>query len=82
MNSARQNYLFDTVEKEENAVPLAFDFYVGFITAKVNSISKTMDVPVRLINDKTMVPLRFLSEELGYTVSWDEDTRMITITTE
>ena len=28
-----------------------------------------------------MVPLRFLSEEMGYTVEWDEETRMATITT-
>ncbi|HIV03093.1 MAG TPA: polysaccharide deacetylase family protein, partial [Candidatus Aphodoplasma excrementigallinarum] len=34
----------------------------------------------RLVGDKTMVPLRFLSEEMGYTVEWDEETRMATIT--
>jgi hypothetical protein len=41
-----------------------------------------MDVPARLINDKTMVPLRFLSENLGYNVQWDEAANMVTITTE
>ena len=43
-------------------------------TAVVNGQAKVMDVPARLINDKTMVPLRFLSENLGYTVTWDEAT--------
>lgn len=38
-----------------------------------------MEVPARLINGKTMVPVRFLSEELGYTVDWDGDNRIITI---
>lgn len=38
-----------------------------------------MDVPARLINDKTMVPLRFLSEELGFNVEWNEDARTATI---
>ena len=39
----------------------------------------TMDVPARLINGKTMVPLRFLSEEMGYNVMWDEETRTAVI---
>ena len=34
---------------------------------------------VRLINDKTMIPLRFLSEEMGYTVTLDEATRTAVI---
>ena len=38
-----------------------------------------MDVPARLINDKTMIPLRFLSEELGYNVQWDGETRTVMI---
>lgn len=45
-------------------------------------LAATMDVPARLVGDKTMMPLRFLSEELGYTVEWDEETRMATIRTE
>ena len=47
--------------------------------AKVNGADKQMDVPARLIGDRTLVPLRFLSEELGYTVDWDNDTRTATI---
>ena len=39
----------------------------------------TMDVPARLINEKTMVPLRFLSEKMGYTVTWEEATRTAVI---
>ena len=34
-----------------------------------------MDVPARLVNGKTMVPLRFLSENMGYDVDWDADSR-------
>jgi hypothetical protein len=32
-------------------------------------------VPARLINGKTMVPLRFLSENMGYDVDWYDDNR-------
>ena len=44
--------------------------------------TQTMDVPTRLINDKTYVPLRFLSENSGYTVAWDEATGTTSIITE
>ena len=52
----------------------AVAFSIDENDASVNSQTVTMDVPARLINDKTMVPLRFLSENLGYTVTWDEAT--------
>ncbi|HIV86278.1 MAG TPA: copper amine oxidase N-terminal domain-containing protein, partial [Candidatus Monoglobus merdigallinarum] len=57
-------------------------FSIDNTTATVNGSTATMDVPARLINDKTMVPLRFLSENLGFDVSWDEETRTAIVTTE
>lgn len=54
-------------------------FSIDNTTASINSVSKTMDVPARLVNDKTMVPLRFLSEELGFKVEWNEETRTASI---
>lgn len=54
-------------------------FSIDQNNATVNGQPAAMDVPARLVNDKTMVPLRFLSENLGYTVEWDEATRMATI---
>ena len=57
------------------------NFSIDNTTATVNGAETVMDVPARLVGDKTMVPLRFLSEEMGYTVEWDEETRMATITT-
>ena len=50
-------------------------FSIDNINAEVNKTSATMDVPARLINGKTMVPLRFLSENMGYDVDWDDDNR-------
>ena len=57
----------------------AVTFAIDDNKAEVDSQPVTMDVPARLINGKTMVPLRFLSEEMGYNVMWDEETRTAVI---
>ena len=55
------------------------EFSINDTNAEVNGTAATMEVPARLVNGKTMVPLRFLSEELGYTVTWDDETRTAVI---
>ena len=37
------------------------------------------DVPPFIENDRTMVPVRFISEAFGAEVYWDEDARLVTI---
>lgn len=37
------------------------------------------DVPAQIINGRTMVPLRILSESIGAEVNWDSATRTITV---
>ena len=39
-----------------------------------------LDVPAQIVNDRTLIPLRAVSEALGKTVSWDGNTRTATIT--
>jgi len=47
-----------------------------------NSImdDRILDVPAKIINGRIMVPVRFIAESLGCTVSWDADTKTISIT--
>lgn len=40
-----------------------------------------MDVPAKIINESTMIPVRAISECLGFSVDWNNDTRVITINT-
>lgn len=54
-----------TMFKDSNS---AYDRYGNVI--KLNS-------SLRIINDKSMVPLRFLSEQMGLNISWDNDTRSV-----
>ena len=51
-------------------------------TAFVNSDPKKLDVPAQLLNDRTLVPLRFIVESLGEKVDWDENTQTVIITME
>ena len=64
------------VTKGEDVISFSIDNN----NASVNGEIKSMDVPARLINDKTMIPVRFLSEELGCTVKWDEEANTVIIT--
>ncbi len=45
----------------------------------VNGIQRELDVPAKLMNDKTMVPLRAVSESLGCSVIWNQDTKTVII---
>ena len=45
----------------------------------VNGEEKILDVPAQLINDKTMVPIRAISESLGCYVGWDQDAMTVVI---
>jgi len=54
---------------------------VGLESAYVNDKPVTLDVPGRIINGRTLVPLRFVSESLGAGVAWDGAARRVTIST-
>lgn len=42
----------------------------------------TLDVPARVKQNRTYVPLRFVSEALGASVDWNQAKRLVSITTE
>lgn len=48
-------------------------------TAYVNGESRVLDVPARLINNRTMVPARFISESFGCQVFWDQATQTVRV---
>lgn len=52
---------------------------VGNTKAFINGVEKTLDVPPLIINGRTLVPARFISESLGAVVGWDGTTRTVTI---
>lgn len=48
--------------------------------ASINNEATTLDVAPSIMNSRTMVPVRFVSEALGADVQWDGNTRTVTIT--
>lgn len=46
----------------------------------VNGETMELDSPAVIVDDRTMVPLRFVAEALGESVEWDETTYTVTIT--
>jgi len=55
---------------------------IGVAHADVNNHAVSLDVPPMIYRDRTMVPLRFIAETLGATVSWNPNTQQITIVTQ
>ena len=53
---------------------------IGSINVKINNVSKTIDVPAQTKNNRTLVPLRFVSEVFGAKVAWDSKINRIDIT--
>jgi photosystem II stability/assembly factor-like uncharacterized protein len=61
------------------------ELWIGKSIAKVNGIDTPIDstnpkVVPEIINSRTMLPLRFVTENLGCDVQWDGTTKTITIT--
>ncbi len=52
---------------------------IGVNVIYKNNESITIDVPAQIINDRTMLPLRAISEAFGLIVEWDEETRTVLI---
>ncbi len=54
---------------------------IGSVDTLVNGDKVVIDVPAEITKDRTFVPLRFVSENLGATVGWDGTTRTVSIAT-
>lgn len=56
-------------------------FPVDQLIAQKNGEDIKLDIPARIIDGRTLVPLRFISESLGCNVEWDQDTKTVNIET-
>lgn len=64
------------VNKGDKKIKITF----GSADIEVNGKVITYEAPVEVVEDRTMVPIRFISEELGYHVYWNEANSAVAIT--
>ncbi len=68
-----------TVVAEKESVNRVMSLTIGKQEAYVNNAAIKLDIPAVIVQGRTLVPLRFVSEALGATVEWVADTQTITI---
>lgn len=54
--------------------------FASDITVLIDNVNIEFDVPPIIMNDRTMVPMRKIFEELGCTVEWLNDTQTVIAT--
>lgn len=52
---------------------------IGSTTMYRNDTPVTLDVPAQLVQERTMVPIRAIAESFNYTVTWDDSTKTVNI---
>jgi hypothetical protein len=60
---------------------VSISFTVGSSVMVKNGSEIVLDVPPQIINSRTMVPVRAVSEGLGCTVGWDGATKSVSVNT-
>ena len=55
------------------------EIWIGSNQARVNGVDVPLDVAAMIVNSRTLLPLRFVAENLGCTVTWDPVGRTVTI---
>ena len=63
--------------KDNTKIKLTIDENIIY----VNDVAKTLDCSALLIDSRTYVPVRAVSEAFGYEVGWDGETRTVLIKT-
>ncbi|WFD11013.1 N-acetylmuramoyl-L-alanine amidase family protein [Tepidibacter hydrothermalis] len=63
------------IQKDDKEIVLKIDSYKAYVNGKEYTLPDK--VPAKLISDRTMVPVRFVSEQLGVNVDWDASNRVV-----
>ena len=77
-NEPRQEVI---IKYENKTIVLTINSKVAY----VNNVPVELDVPAKIIRDtskeygKTMIPIRFVSEQMGYNVGWNESSYRVSL---
>lgn len=72
-------------EQETQTMTLTYNndeirLIIGSSTAYMNNEAHTLDTAHVIINERTMLPIRFIAESFKFGVDWAEETQTVTIT--
>lgn len=64
-----------------NIIAMPINEYSFLITDAITNETKTvtLDVPVQVVDGRTLVPVRAISEAMGKSVTWDDATKTVVI---
>lgn len=65
-----------TLNYNDDEIKLVIDS----LTADLNGASQTLDTAPAIINDRTMLPIRFIAESFKFNVDWEQSSQTVTIT--
>ncbi len=68
-----------TATRGDTTINFSLDSNVIDIDENGTKSQIEMDVPMTVVNDRTLVPVRFISNSLGMNVGWDADLRTVVI---
>lgn len=77
---AKVEWFGDTSTVKITAEGIEISLTIGDNFAMVNGEKVELDSPSFVENDRTYLPIRFVAENLGANVEWDEDTQTVSIT--
>lgn len=64
-----------TLNYDSDEIKLVIDS----LTATLNGTQQTLDTAPTIINDRTMLPIRFIAESFKFNVDWAQETQTVTI---
>jgi hypothetical protein len=72
-----------TIDKEDIKIKLFIGSDVAIVTKEEGKEEKIqLDVPAKIVNDRTFIPGRFVTETVGAQVDWEPELRAMIITSE
>ena len=58
---------------------VVIELTINNTTAYINGQIIELDVPAKIVNGRTLVPLRFIAENFGFEVNWNDELQIINI---
>lgn len=75
VKNAKDDKIFNILRLKVNDTEMTVDNPKAGINNKIN-----LEVAPKIINGRTMVPVRAISENMGWSIEWDENSKTVTVT--